>query len=108
MVSSLLVYPYQGETGRIMGQVFDSAHNEYLQYLVTIGPIGFLAYLGFLASAIGSLLKNAFDQDWCLAIVFGVGCYLAQAILTINLPIVTPIMWMLLAVGVARAKKGAD
>ena len=104
----LLVYPYQGETGRIMGQVFDSAHNEYLQYLVTIGPIGFLAYLGFLASAIGSLLKNAFDQDWCLAIVFGVGCYLAQAILTINLPIVTPIMWMLLAVGVARAKKGAD
>lgn len=101
----LLVYPYRGETREITGQVFDSAHNEYLQYLVTIGPIGLLAYVSFFTSALKKLLKSAFEQDWCLAIVFGVGCYLAQAILTINLPLVTPIMWMLLAVGMARARQ---
>ena len=27
-------------------ELFDSAHNEYLQYLVTIGPVGLLAYCG--------------------------------------------------------------
>lgn len=104
----LLVFPYQNLTGKIVGQVYDSAHNEYLQYLVTIGPIGLAAYIGFFVTAIGSLLKRAFDQDWCMMVVFGVGCYLAQAVLTINLPIVTPIMWMLLAVGVARARRAQD
>ncbi len=104
----LLLFPYQNMTGKIVGQVYDSAHNEYLQYLVTIGPIGLFAYISFFATAIGSLLKRAFDQDWCMMVVFGVGCYLAQAILTINLPIVTPIMWMLLAVGVARARSAGD
>ena len=37
-------------------ETFDSAHNEYLQYLVTIGPFGLLAYLGIHGSII--------YQDW--------------------------------------------
>mgnify|MGYP000338049514 CR=1 FL=1 len=27
---------------------YDNAHNEYLQYFITIGPMGLLAYLGML------------------------------------------------------------
>lgn len=92
---------YREETGRISGQVFDSAHNEYIQYFLTIGLVGFITYIGFLVSTLISILKKSRNKEWGLAIVFGAGCYLAQAIITINLPIVTPVLWMLLAVGIA-------
>lgn len=105
----VMTMDYRGETSRICGQVFDSAHNEYLQYLLTVGPIGLLAYLGFFASALIMLFKKNPEGKWGLAAAFGVSCYLAQAFVTINLPIVTPIMWMLLSVGVAscRTKRAA-
>lgn len=97
----VMTYAYRGETSRICGQVYDSAHNEYLQYLVTLGPVGLAAYIAFLASSLKTILKSRLNREWGLAIAFGVGCYLAQAFVTINLPIVTPIMWMLLSMGVA-------
>ena len=31
--------------------IYDNAHNEYLQYFVTIGPIGVLSYVGILICA---------------------------------------------------------
>ncbi len=96
---------YREETGRISGQVFDSAHNEYLQYLLTIGLVGFITYVGFLASTLIEILKKSQHRGWGLAIVFGAGCYLAQAVITINLPIVTPVLWMLMAVGAADCHK---
>lgn len=96
---------YRGETSRICGQVFDSAHNEYLQYLVTVGPVGLLAYLGFFAAALKIMLQKKPVGQWGLTISLGIGCYLAQAFVTINLPIVTPIMWMLLSMGVAICRK---
>lgn len=103
----LLTIGYRAETNAICGQVFDSAHNEYLQYLVTIGPIGLAAYAGFLITAIRRILKKSEDKMWGMAIALGVGCYLLQATVTINLPIATPIMWMLLSVGVAGCAKKA-
>lgn len=96
---------YREETGRISGQVFDSAHNEYLQYFLTIGVVGFVTYIGFLVSTLMKILKKSRHRGWGLAILFGAGCYLAQAIITINLPIVTPVLWMLMAVGAADCRK---
>lgn len=104
----MMVMGYRGETFKICGQVFDSAHNEYLQYFVTVGPLGFIAYIGFLVTALIRIVKNASDLKYGIAILFGVLCYLAQGIVTINLPIVTPIMWMLLSVGVAAARRSPE
>lgn len=104
----MMVMDYRGETFKICGQVFDSAHNEYLQYFVTVGPLGFLAYAGFLVTALIRIVKYASDLKYGLAILFGVLCYLVQGIVTINLPIVTPIMWMLLSVGAAAARRGPE
>lgn len=104
----MMVMEYREETFRICGQVFDSAHNEYLQYFVTVGPLGFLSYMGFLAAALVRIVKNTPDFKYGLAILFGVLCYLAQGIVTINLPIVTPIMWMLLSVGAAAARRDPE
>lgn len=96
---------YREMTSSVNGQVYDSAHNEYLQYLVSIGPIGLFAYIGFLATALYITIQRAKDSQWGIAIAAGVACYLVQALVTINLPIVTPIMWMLLSIGVANVKK---
>jgi O-antigen ligase len=31
-----------------MPERFENAHNEYLQYFITIGPMGLIAYVAFL------------------------------------------------------------
>ena len=89
-------------------QIFDSAHNEYLQYLVTIGPIGLAAYLVFLVSAFWSMLKARTDVPWAAALVCALVCYAFQAIVNINLPIATPVMWLMLSVGMAVCRKNNE
>lgn len=103
----VMTISYRGYTSAICGQVFDSAHNEYLQYLVTIGPVGLAMYAGFLLFAIRRMLRCCTEPKWGMAIALGVGCYLLQAVVTINLPIATPIMWMLLSVGAAGCARHA-
>ena len=96
----LLTYEYfYDEMTVVTGQKFDSVHNEYLQYLVTIGALGVLTYLTFLISAGCQMLKSAFDHPYAKAIFMAVFCYLIQAIVNINLPIVTPMVWLLLSCG---------
>lgn len=87
------------------GQIFDSAHNEYLQYLVTIGPVGLAAYLVFLVSAFWSMLKKRTEVPWTVALVCALVCYAFQATVNINLPIATPVMWVMLSAGMAVCKK---
>lgn len=85
-------------------EIFDSAHNEYLQYFVTIGPFGLLAYLTLLFSAIFRMIKKAGDNPYVVAAAFAVVCYGAQAFVNINLPIATPVMWTLLMMGLAGCR----
>lgn len=103
----LHVIPHRGnEMLKITGQSFDSAHNEYLQYLTTIGPIGLISYLGVLVTVI---MKGITYVKHCLQNKKGyvvymqasaclILCYAVQAIVNINLPISTPIMWMFMSI----------
>lgn len=97
------------------GQIYDSAHNEYLQYLFTIGPIGLAAYLGYLINVVRTAFQKAdvidgvrvasekdrFDvsrtekiySPYMTAFAMLVICYATQATVNINLPISTPIFW---------------
>lgn len=88
--------------------LFDSAHNEYLQYFITIGPIGLLAYLVILAGAFAEVIKKGLQNPCIVAVMIGVLCYLAQAVVNINQPIATPIMWTLLCMGVAGCRKAQE
>lgn len=83
-------------------ETFDSAHNEYIQYLVTIGPFGLLAYLAIHGSAIFQVVKEKLNQPLCVAALFAVLCYAFQAAVNINQPIAAPVMWTLLAVSVSK------
>lgn len=87
------------------GQIFDSAHNEYLQYLFTVGPIGLIAYLTALLSTVYALIKQGINNKYMLAVAMLIMCYMAQAVVNINLPISTPIFWAFLMIAKAMLRK---
>lgn len=95
---------------RVTRTHFDSAHNEYLHYLVTIGPIALLAYLGIL----GGVIKRGLSKRNNMEVMPYMGasallmiCYAIQAVVNINLPISTPVMWtfLMIVAGITRADK---
>lgn len=82
---------------------FDSAHNEYLQYLITIGIVGLAAYLTLLFTSIVEMIRASKKRPVMMALTFALVCYGAQAAVNISVPIVAPIMMTLLMVGVSGA-----
>lgn len=83
------------------GQVFDNAHNELLQYLITLGGFGVLAYLLCVGTAVrsaaksGSFLRQASSICVCV--------YFVQSFVTITQPITTPLLFVFL--GMTQAKE---
>lgn len=84
-------------------EIFDSAHNEYLQYLITIGIVGLVSYLALLGTSIYEMIKAVKKQPVIMAITFAIICYGAQAAVNISVPIVAPVMMTLIMIGVAAA-----
>jgi len=82
-------------------ELFDSAHNEYLHMLVTVGIMGLSAYLFSIATFIKKCFVSKNKAPHIIAVVFGVICYGTQAFVNLNLPIVTPMLWLLLGIGAA-------
>lgn len=87
------------------GQVFDNVHNEYLNLLITIGPIGMAAYVGFIVAALARLCKKMNLHVCVFGCAVAVLCYSAQAAVNLNLPIATPMMWFLVSVGMAGCRE---
>ncbi len=92
---------YYDEMAGRYGEIFDSAHNEYLQYLVTLGLVGLTSYLALMVSAVREMVHRAKKEPFVMAVVFAVVCYGAQAVVNISVPIVTPVMLTLLMMGVS-------
>lgn len=86
---------------------FDSAHNEYIEYLTTIGILGTLAYLGILATGLRQMFKEPKNR-FTIACGFAVLAYAVQAVVNIAIPITTPILMILLYVGISIAKESAN
>ncbi|MFT4104656.1 MAG: O-antigen ligase family protein [Lacrimispora sp.] len=89
--------------GNPYNEIFDSAHNEYLQYLLTIGIAGLISYIILILSYIKKCFSYKNRNPYIIAIVFGVICYSAQAFVNLGLPIITPILWLLLAMGGSKS-----
>ncbi len=86
-------------------QVFDNAHNEYLNLLLTIGPIGVIAYIAFVVTGVAAMCRNWKEYPWMIGCAVAVICYSAQALVNLNLPIATPIMWLMMSAGMTAARK---
>lgn len=104
----ILTTQYNGNTMVEMytkfGVYYDNAHNAFLQYLVTIGAAGLLAYVLFTGSVICQLVKKGNRNPAVMACAFGISCYLAQSVVNIELPAATPVFWTLMAVGLAAVR----
>lgn len=85
-------------------EMYDSAHNEYLQYFITMGPLCLISYLIFLASSVRSLIRKSRENAYAIPILFAILCYSVQAVVNISVPIVTPIVFVLLAAGLSENK----
>jgi hypothetical protein len=89
----------QKTTNNPYNQIFDSAHNEYLHLLITVGFAGLITYLIFIADYIRNCLFIPRRNDYVIAVAVGVICYSFQAFVNLNLPITTPIFWLLMGIG---------
>lgn len=72
--------------------MFDSAHNEYLNYLMTIGVAGLLAYLWLCLRFLKTWRQRAQAQPLYYAPMLMLLAYSAQAFINICVPIVYPIL----------------
>lgn len=87
------------------GSVFDSAHNEYLNYLVTIGLLGVAAYITALVSVVIRGAKCSKKSVAALVITVVIISYSAQALFNLAQPITTPYLFLFLAMGEAVIRK---
>ena len=54
----ILTWDFRQDALDRYGVFYESAHNEYLQYLVTMGPLALASYLAFLGGAACGCAKN--------------------------------------------------
>lgn len=87
------------------GYVYDSAHNEYLHFLITIGFVGSISYILVISTSIVTMIKRVNDCPEVVACLFVVFAYAVQAIVNINLPVVFPLIWQLLAMGLSKTEE---
>lgn len=85
----------------------DKAHNEFLDVLLDNGILGLLAYLGFFASLLYYALRDADKKRLAPALGVAVISYMAHAFFGYQLPIQSPVMWMLIGAAGAFARAEA-
>ena len=84
------------------GEAYDTAHNEYIQYLIAQGALGLLAYLAFVFTVVIKSVKNAFKDPIIMAVLAAFTGYLAQAFFNISHPIASQILWVFAGILVSR------
>ncbi len=81
---------------------FDSAHNEYLHYLITIGFLGCLMYLFLVSCVIYYGFKMAKTSKYSLACVLSVLAYAVQGIFNISMISTTPLFFIIFTLIVSQ------
>ena len=100
--------PYFTELSKFGDTSTNAAHNEYLNYLITIGAAGLIAYLSVVGGTIARALKRSFSNPLSIVCVSAVICYSVQAVVNIAQPITTPlfILFVALTEAVSRRNTG--
>ncbi len=97
---------FNDEMNELFGFHFDNAHNDLLQYLLTVGLFGMLSYVMLVTSAVRSCAKskNAVSRAMLLPIV----AFFAQSLVNITQPITTPLFFVFLAFSQCRPYEESD
>ena len=83
------------------GVVYDNVHCEPLQYLVTTGIVGFLAYMLLTICIISMLYKKARRNRETYMYLIPIFAYLAQSFVNIAQSATTPIFFLIMVLGLA-------
>lgn len=94
-------YAFDGKALTYKNLLFDKAHNEYLQILVTQGIFSFISYLLLYSIVVIEGFKNNFKRGKLYLILPVVG-YLVQAFFNISVIEVAPIFFILLGLQIER------
>lgn len=86
----------------------NAAHNEYLNYLITIGITGLAAYLAIIGGTISRAIKAARQNPLSMVFASAVICYSIQAIVNIAQPITTPLFIIFIAMCENIAKRSTN
>ena len=81
----------------------DTAHNEYLQYLVTNGALGLICYFASLGFAVWAGLSRSKEDAMSRGLTLAVAAYAVQAVVNIAQPMTTPLFIILVGVLVSRS-----
>ena len=81
----------------------DTAHNEYLQYLLVSGALGLAAYLAALGCALYSGIRKLARQPAYRGLIIALAAYAAQALVNIAQPMSTPLVFLLIGILISRA-----
>ena len=76
------------------GELYEKAHNEYVQILICQGILGLLCYLLFLAATLIKSIPKAFKNPMAAAVLAAFIGYCAQAFFNISVPIVSQYLWL--------------
>ncbi|SEA56991.1 O-Antigen ligase [Oribacterium sp. KHPX15] len=79
--------------------IFDSAHNEYFEYFITVGVFGLIAYIALMFTSLKQIFKSG--EITVKAAGMAVLAYVIQAVVNIAIPITTPVFMLLIFVGLA-------
>lgn len=96
--------PYFGELMQFGDTSTNAAHNEYLNYLITIGVFGLTAYMSVVAGAVSRAVKKSFSNPLAIVFVSAVICYSVQAVVNIAQPITTPLFILFVALSEAVSR----
>jgi len=87
---------------QLHGEVYDKAHNVFLQIAVCMGLPALIAYLIFLGGVFAPAVKPAFKRPVLLAFGAAALSYVIQGMFMVEVPITTPLVWV--ALGVVAAE----
>lgn len=85
-------------------RLYDNAHNELIQYLLTTGIMGLISYLGMVVTSFLYMLKNSKGNMYVLLSLAVLCGYFSQSLININQPITTPFCFLFMAIGIGYAR----
>lgn len=107
-IRSLMDDRFYDEMLQVTETVYDNAHNEYLQYLVTQGLFGMLSYGGVVVTAVIAGVKKIKKSPYILGLLLAVVSYGVQAIFNVNQCITTPYMFIMTAMLIGMCRRASE
>ncbi len=92
------------ESVEITSVLYDRAHNEYLQTLITMGILGLIAYLAILVCALARAYKHS-GEPVVLALGSALLCFYIQLFFNFSVLIVAPFLWIFLGMLASQAPR---